>query len=142
MASDLKPMENQWFTAQQRRAQQAFNLGTQQNDYERRLANTQAQWGQDDLRRTYARQREQFGNSFNRRGMMNSGVYQQSLSRFIDDYNTSQSRLSTGNLFRNEGFDLAGNQLAQVRDSTLSELRDQREAYQRQLAEMLRTYGS
>lgn len=138
----LQETERQWFAAQNRRATSAHDMGQAQNAYDRRVSNGQQSWRTQDLRQAHVLQREQFARPWNRKGMMNSGMYQNALVRLNDRQNTETNRNTTSAGWRTEGFDLAGNQLSQVRDDTLQELRDQQTAYQRQVSAMLQQYGS
>lgn len=140
MAEQLKPIETQWFTAQKNRAKQAFTLGNDQNTYERGLSNVQSGWSREDMIRNFNRQREGFANSWNKRGMVNSGLYNAALTRFQGDQQTNLTRQRTGNEWKNQGYDIAGNQLATIQSDALQELEDQRRAYQNTMATVLRGY--
>ena len=134
----LYPHEKQWFQAQRSRAKQAFELGSAQSTYERDLSNRQAGWNRGDLIRNYSRQRESFSNPWNKRGMLNSGMYGQALQRYTGDHQRDLQRQGQANQWKNEGFDMAGDQLARVRDEALTELQNQEREYQNTLATILR----
>lgn len=138
--AELKPIENQWFRSQRNRAKQAYELGTQQNKYEKGLWNKQQTWTRDDLVRQFNRQRETLANPYNRRGMMNSGMYQQGLLRHYQDRGRALDRQSLATLWKNEGFDLAQSQLARVRDDQLADLKDQQDEYRKTLAGVIDLY--
>lgn len=137
----LKPIETQWFNAQKARAKQAYTLGTDQNKYERGLSNKQAEWGRADLMRNFTQQRQGFANSWNKRGMVNSGGYQSALTRYNEDYQRNLGRQRVGNEWKNQGFDIAGNQLATIQTDALKELEDQQREYQNTVATVIKGYS-
>ena len=136
----LKPIETQWFNAQKNRAKQAYALGNQQNTYEQDLSNVQSGWSREDMIRNFNRQREGFGNGWNKRGMMSSGMYQNALTRFNDDQQTNLNRQRIGTEWKNQGYDIAGNQLATIQADALKELEDQKREYQNTVATVLSGY--
>ena len=138
----LKRSEDQWFKTAAAQAQRANAMGWGQLNYERSMADQQGAWDHADLSKAFSRQREQFASPWNRKNMMNSGMYQNALGRMIGDHSENVARMNIGDQYRNQGFSLAGTQLDQVQQHTLDDLRDQRRAYEETLASMIRTYGA
>ena len=137
----LKPNETQWFKSQRRRADHAYNLGTQQNKYERLQSERQSNWQREDLARQWHRGRESFANSFNKRGVINSGIYQNALLRRQQDQNKAFQRNSESKLWKGQGYDLAKRQLGDVRTAAKKDLDEQETAYRRTISSVIDLYG-
>lgn len=137
---ELSQLERDWFRQQSSRAQQAHRLGGQQNAYERELAGVQQGWRRQDTTRQYDRARETLHNPWNRRGMMNSGGWQNQLSRWSADRTRDIGRTNTMAQMQNQGFGLAQDQLDDVFQQTKEDLRLQRDAYERTLAAVYRQH--
>ena len=130
--------EDNWFAAQQRRAQQGYDLGHEQNEYDKSVKVHQNRWANEDLRRRFAEQRQRWGTSHQRRGMWHSGNRSQDFARFLSDQQRMLARQAEGHGYTMEGFQTAESQLAKVRDDALAEIEFQRDAYEKTLAGVAR----
>lgn len=136
----ILPTERAWFTGQQGRIDRAYDLGRQQNRYDRNLATRQYGWDRTDLLKRLAQSRAQIPGTFQRRGLATSGIAQRGLVDFNDERSTALARLAEANGLKTSGYDMVDNQLKRVRDDSTTDLTRQIEALRQLRAEALRPY--
>jgi hypothetical protein len=137
--SSIYPTERAHFTNRLRQINQAYDLGVEQNNYEKQLAGKEYGWSRADLVRRLGQQRAQLPGAYTRRGLSNSGIQQRGLIDFRTQANDSQARLTDANNLKNFGFWMTGDQLARVRDESKAALARQQEALREQRAASLRS---
>lgn len=134
MAVDLNLNEKNWFNQRRNSAIWNYGYGKTQNDYERKLSGTQQGWQRADLIKQFTDARQKLPNQFNRRGIMNSGIYQKALGDFAADRTQALTRQNTGAGLKNQGYDIANSQLGLIKARTLSELEAQKADYRKSLS--------
>ena len=134
----LNSNERWWFTNRADQAKRQFGYGKAQNDYERGLAKTQAEWDRSDMIRQFANQRNSLAGGFQRRGVMNSGLYQRGYKDWSENRIRSLSRQTSAADSRQKGFDIAAYSLADIKQKTLDDLAAQKTAYEQSLAEIVK----
>lgn len=134
------PTETAWFRGQQGRIERAFDLGRQQNRYDRDLSRYQFGWDKGDLLKRLQGSRSQLPAQFQRRGLMgNSGIYQRGLIDFNDERSKALNRLDVANYLKEAGFNMVDSQLQRVRDESTTDLNRQRDALRQLRAETIRS---
>lgn len=138
-SGQLLPTELQYWNAAKQRVNRAYDMGTGQNKHDRGLAQYQYDWDRQDMLKRLADQRNAIPGQFNRRGMMNSGLYQRGLADYTRDSTRSTQRLDTAHYLRQAGFNLVDNQLKRIRDESLTDITDQQAALRELRATTLRS---
>jgi hypothetical protein len=138
MAQELNSNERWWFKNRAAQADRQFRYGKAQNDYERGLAKTQATWDRSDLIRQFTNQRNSLAGGFQRRGVMNSGLYQRGYKDWSENKVRSLTRQTSAADARQRGFDIAAYSLADIRQKTLDDLQAQKLAYEQSLSEFVK----
>ena len=134
--------ETWWFANRADQARRNYGYNKAQNDYERGLARTQAGWDRADLVRQFSRQRQALPANYNRRGVMNSGIWNKALADWTTDKTRALTRQTAAADMKQQGYDLADYQLADIKRKALDDLAAQRTAYEQTIASILRTnYG-
>src|SRR4051812_14552452 len=101
----LNPSEVQYYKTQANRLTRQYGYGSAQNRYERSNAAIQNQWGLSDINKQYGRARETISDPYNQRGMMNSGLWQQALTRFNVDRTSALQRQQLSSQQKTQGYD-------------------------------------
>jgi hypothetical protein len=125
--------ERWWFTNRENQARRTFDYGKAQNTYERNLAKTQAGWDRSDLLRQFSQQRAALPSTYNRRGVMNSGLWQRGYGEWAGNKVRSLTRQQSAADSRQQGFDIADYSMADIKQKALDDLTAQRIAYEQTL---------
>lgn len=135
----LMPTERQWFRGREGQINRAFDLGKQQNRYDRDLSRFQFGWDKSDLLKRLQASRTQIPGQYQRRGLATSGIAQRGLIDFNDERTKALTRLDTANYLKEGGFNMVDSQLQRVRDESLSDLIRQRDALRELRASTIRS---
>lgn len=133
------PTERQWFRGREGQINRAFDLGKQQNRYDRDLSRFQFGWDKSDLLKRLQASRTQIPGQYQRRGLATSGIAQRGLIDFNDERTKALTRLDTANYLKEGGFNMVDSQLQRVRDESLSDLIRQRDALRELRASTIRS---
>lgn len=140
-AGDLGPEDYNWFQTARRKVNDSYSLGVSQNQFSKdSLSNAYAR-SQGDLASKYALARPNLGTSYAKRGLLNSGIYQQGLVNFNTDQGKAYSDLASAYQDQLGGYDLARSQLEQTRAGATQDLADQEAARRAAVAASLRAAG-
>ena len=118
----LDPDDFNAFQTRRRGARTAYDLGTAQNQYKRDTYAQQYGRQSNDLRIEYGRKRRDFGSDLNKRGLLNSGLYDSAYRDLQTD------KLRSGDGLRGQydnarrGLDLADSQLGIIKNSSLNDV--------------------
>lgn len=139
--SDLKANEIQWFKSRRDQAGWSAGYGRDQNEYDRKIEAKQQSWNRDDLVRHYQQMRQKLPNAFNRRGVMNSGLYQKGLSDWAQDRTRDLQRQTTAATLKDQGFDLARSQINLIEERTKRDIDRQKKALEETVSASLAAAG-
>jgi hypothetical protein len=137
-AAELDPDSLQFFRSGRRKVDEAYDLGTAQNNYQRQITNSQYQRNLGDLTRQYDKLRTAIPFKYAARGLSNSGLYKEGLTNYGNDRVRAFGNLRGAFDDQNAGFDLADQQLAKVRASAQSDLNEQEQTRMATVAASLR----
>lgn len=112
-------------------ARNQYDLASAQNKFRQNQVNLGYTQSKGDLQTDYGKARRAFGSDWNRRGMLNSGLYKQAYGDLQKDRMRGLARLQFNRQSELDALDLAGRQLVTVRDNTLADV-DTAEAARRQ----------
>lgn len=107
------------------------------NEYGRFVSQQRFNRGYENMLRGFDRQRNALPNRYAARGLMNSGIYQDSLNRYgVDRFNAVNDALSSQREAE-RGFDLRNSQIDQTWNQNVLDLESEKQARIRQLASQL-----
>jgi hypothetical protein len=125
---DMNPEDFNYFRTQKWRINDSYNLGNDQNNYQRSVANNQYGRSKDDLKRQFTQMRDGLSSGFGKRGLMNSGIWQNRLSKFAEGRTAAYGNLAQQFEDQNRGFAMAESQLRKVQTNSQSDLASQEAA--------------
>lgn len=134
----LDPQQTNYLRTARRRILDNYKLGLQQNTYQQRVLRNQRARGRADLRRQFADARLQLPGDYAAAGLLNSGIYQQGLSRFAAERQAAFRNLSGQAEDQLRGLRLARTQLGTVKRQGLADLRQEEAARRAALAASIR----
>lgn len=135
---NLDPDDFNNFATQRRRADQAYQLGQAQNTYKRTTFDQQYASGKRDLRQQYMQQRRGFGADLNRRGLLNSGIYNNAYRNLQTQRNNQAADLTMQYNQMTGGLNLANQQLERVRTDALNDIESAEDARRKSVAAALK----
>lgn len=141
MATTDQPLsadEFNYFATNRRRIRDQYALGDIQNTFQQGVVGNQYGRSMGDLVATWDRQREKLPYGFAKRGMLNSGVYQNALSQYGQDRMRATANLNGQYQDQMNALRAAHDQLGFVRDQSLQDIDQQETARRQTIAEMLR----
>ena len=139
MAGELYETEKTWWRGRQNALERAFDFGKQQNQYDQSLYTAQREWDRSDMLHRLAQQRSQLPGSYNRRNMLNSGMWQQGLTDYARQRGDALNRFDQADNLKMYGFAMTNNQLGRTYTESTDDLNAQMEALRRTRAS---NYGS
>jgi hypothetical protein len=123
--ADLLPTETAYYRTQQNRIDRTADLSRQQNRYDQSVWQAQSGWERADLIDRLARQRSSLPSSFTKRGMMNSGLWQNQLKDFVGQRSQALNRFDQAANLKKYGFAMTNNQLGTVQQGSTDDLNAQ-----------------
>lgn len=134
----LDPAQTHYLRSAAQRIKDNYRLALAQNQYQRRTLRSQYGRGQADLRRQFADARLQLPGDYAGAGLLNSGIYQQGLSRFGAERQAAFRNLRGQFTDQRSGLNLARRQLGAVKRQGLADLRQEEAARRAALAASIR----
>lgn len=135
---DFNPEDWNYFRQSRRRIDDAYMLALPQNQWEARSQANQFQRAKGDMAEQFARQRVQLPQQFAGRGLLNSGIYQDALSKFGANRSRATANLRQQYEEQRFGTDLARQQLEQTRGNALEDIEWQEAARRAAIAATIR----
>jgi hypothetical protein len=138
VAPDLGPEDIAYFDSLMSRANQVYNQESDNNLYQQGIVQSEHGITQRDLQDRLKKTREQLPGQYQRRGLMNSGVYQQGLTDYATVATNATSDLERR--FQNQmgGLQNAYKQLGETHGMTTSDIEARRTARRNTIASTLR----
>lgn len=134
----LDPAQTHYLRSARQRLLDNYKLSLNQNKYQRRTLGNQYTRGRADLRRQFADARLQLPGDYAGAGLLNSGIWQQALSRFGQERQAAFGNLRGQYDDQRAGLDLARAQLGTVKRQGLQDLQAEEAARRAALAASIR----
>lgn len=134
----LDPAQTHYLRSAAQRIKDNYKLALGQNAYQQRTLRNQRSRGETDLRRQFAEARLQLPGDYAGAGLLNSGIYQQGLSRFQGERQSAFANLRGQFDDQMQGLRIARRQLGAVKRQGLTDLRQEEAARRAALAASIR----
>jgi hypothetical protein len=137
-APDLTPEEVAYFDTLQTRMNEDYAQGAATNAYQQGILQSEHGAQVGDYNRRFDRMREQLPGQYQRRGLMNSGIYQQGLTDYATDRTFGMADLERRYQAQMGGLQMAGSQLYGKHQTGLATNETQKNARRQTVASTLR----
>lgn len=133
----LSPDDVLYLDQSRRRVRDTYRIGTEQNDYQRAVAQENYKQQYANMLRQYQQQGDRLPWGFAARGMGDSGIYGRALKDYWTDRTRSLGQLDSQLALANRGFNLNQSQLDYIKAQSNMDL-DLQEQRRRSVADSIR----